>query len=107
VFGGFGAGAVSGSLISNLTLSDQTSVKTCAGDLGPPPPPCGHPDATLLKPFPGTAQPAEPLNVLNGGNAKGRYTFTAFDCCGPGFGDEGTVTITGWSIKVKPVTPPQ
>ena len=43
--------------------------------------------------------------MLNESPAKGTYTLTAFDRGGTGFGDSGTVTITGWSIKVKAVSP--
>lgn len=107
VFGGGGAGAVSGSLISNLTLSDETPVRTCgSGDPAtPPPPPCGDPDALLTSPFTGTAQPAGLLDVLNESPAKGTYTLTAWDSNGAPAGDSGTTTITGWSIKVKGVSP--
>ena len=111
VFGGAGTGSVGGSLVSNLTLSDQTPVLTCgAGSPAPappppPPPPCGDPDAILNAPYTGTAQPSGLLNVLNESPAKGTYTLTAFDNGGVGFGDNGTTTITGWSIKVKAVSP--
>jgi hypothetical protein len=107
VFGGGGQGSVSGSLISNLTLSDETPVQTCgSGDPAtPPPPPCGDPDALLTSPFTGVAQPAGLLDVLNESPAKGTYTLTAFDQSGTPAGDSGTATITGWSIKVKAVSP--
>jgi hypothetical protein len=107
VFGGGGAGSVSGSLISNLTVSDETPVQTCgSGDPAtPPPPPCGDPDALLTSPFTGTAQPSGLLDVLNESSAKGTYTLTAFDRDGTPAGDSGTSTITGWSIKVKAVSP--
>ena len=107
VFGGGGQSSVSGSLISNLTLSDETPIQTCgSGDPAtPPPPPCGDPDALLSSPFTGTAQPSGLLDVLNESPAKGRYTLTAFDRDGSAAGDSGTATITGWSIKVKAVSP--
>jgi hypothetical protein len=107
VSGFFGTGGVSGSLISNLTLTDQTPTLTCAGDpVSPPPAPCGDPDATLLSPFSGRAQPLGLLAALNGGNAKGRYTLTAFDVCGDPACDSGTASITNFKVAVKAVAPP-
>jgi hypothetical protein len=121
VVGGAGTGSVGGSLISGLTLSDDTPTLTCGaatpetgagGPPPPPPPPCGDPDATLLAPFSGTAQPTGALDVLDGGNAKGTYTLTAFDTCGapaagPGCFDSGTSTITSWSVRVATQTAPR
>jgi hypothetical protein len=114
-FGGFGGGAFSatGNLISNLTLSDETSTRICGGPNGPPPPPpCGDPNATLLAPYTGTAQPFGFLNLLDGSPMKGTWTLTAFDICGAGGGvcgasDQGTASVTGWSLKITPATAPK
>lgn len=109
--GGAGTNRVGGSFVSGLTLSDQTPVLTCgagspaAAPPPPPPPPCGDPDAILLAPYSGTAAPPGLLQLLNESPAKGTYTLTAFDNAGAGAGDSGTATITGWSIKVKAVSP--
>jgi hypothetical protein len=111
VVGGAGVGRVTGNLVSNLTLSDQTPTLTCGGPFGapsPPPPPCGDPDATLLAPYTGTAQPGFNLNLLNGSPIKGTWTLTGFDFCGaPACGDQGTSTVTAWSLKITPATAPK
>jgi hypothetical protein len=108
--GGRGVGTISGNLVSNLTLSDETPVQTCGGATAPnppppPPPPCIDPHATLFAPFSGTAYPnGGALSTLYGYKMKGTYTLTAFDTCGPGnpnCADRGLQAITGWSIRVK------
>ncbi len=112
--GGRGAGNVGGSLVSNLTLTDETPTQTCGGasDLTPPPPPpppCGDPHATLLSPYTGTAYPdGGALSTLYGYGVRGTYTLTAFDTCGagnPGCTDRGISFITGWRLKVTGAAP--
>jgi hypothetical protein len=97
-------------LISNLKLTDKTRTLTCGGDTFPavaPPPPCGDPDATLLGPYTGTAQPAGFLGTLKGGSVKGPYTLEVFDNCGAAAcGDSGTATVTGFSVRVTPFVVP-
>jgi hypothetical protein len=112
LFGGAFVGSVSGNLVSNLTLSDQTPIQTCGGlnlpPLAPPPPPCANPYATLGPPYTGTAQPGSPLNFVNGSAVKGTWTLQAFDICGrPACVDQGTVSVTGWSLKITPATAPR
>jgi hypothetical protein len=107
-----GTGGLTGNLVSNLTLSDQTPTRTCGGPNGPaPPPPCGDPDATLVAPYTGTAQPTGQLNVLNGSSVKGTWTLTVWDLCGRAAGcgffgpDQGTSSVTAWSLTIIPAKP--
>ena len=112
--GGRGIGRVGGTVVTNLTLSDETPTLTCGGASSPtppppPPPPCGDPHATLLSPFTGTAYPGDgALSTLYGYKMKGTYTLTAFDTCGPGHpscNDRGISAITGWRLKVTGAKP--
>jgi hypothetical protein len=112
--GGRGIGSVGGTLVSNLTLSDETPTLTCGGASSPnppppPPPPCNDPHATLWSPFTGTAYPnGGALSTLYGYKMKGTYTLTAFDTCGagnPDCNDRGTAMITAWRLKVTGARP--
>lgn len=113
IFGGCCTGGVTGNLVSSLTLSDQTPTLTCGGPVGvpptAPPPPCGDPDATLLAPYTGTAQPGLRLNLLNGSPIKGTWTLTAFDICGSTTmcGDQGTAAVISWSLRITPARAPR
>jgi hypothetical protein len=104
--GGTGDGDLTGNLVSSLTLSDQTATLTCGGPAGPgtpPPPPCFDPDATLLPPYTGTAQPFAPLHKLNGSPVKGTWVLTGTDICGTSLcGDQGTSSVTKWSLRITP-----
>jgi hypothetical protein len=111
ISGGPGVAGITGNVVTNLTLSDQTPTLTCGGPSGPPtppPPPCGDPDATLLAPYTGVAQPGLNLNLLNGSPIKGIWTLTGFDFCGAAVcGDAGTAAVTAWSVKITPATTPK
>ena len=108
--GGRGVGNVGGSVVSNLTLSDETPTLTCGAAADstpppPPPPPCNDPDATLFPPYSGTAYPdGGALSTLYGYKMRGTYTLKAFDTCGPGnprCTDHGSSVITAWQLRVK------
>jgi hypothetical protein len=114
--GNFGGGTFSltGNTVTNLTYSDLTATRTCGGPNGSaPPPPCTDPDATLVAPYTGKAEPSGNLNVLNGSPIKGTWTLTAYDNCGNAtacsfFGpDQGTSRVTSWSVRVTPATKPK
>jgi hypothetical protein len=111
-FGG-GPFSLTGNTVTNLTYSDLTATQTCGGPNGPaPPPPCTDPDATLLAPYTGKAEPEGHLNVINGSPVKGKWILTAYDNCGAAtcsfFGaDQGTSRVTSWSVKVTPATKPK
>jgi hypothetical protein len=106
VGGGPGDGGITGNLVSNLTLSDQTATQTCGGPFGfgsPPPPPCFDPDANLLAPYTGTAQSIGFLHNLNGSPVKGTWILTGTDFCGAtSCIDQGTTSVTSWSLRITP-----
>jgi hypothetical protein len=112
---GGGSNSVTGNLISNLTLSDQTSTRVCGGpNPVAPPPPCTDPNATLRAPYTGTAQPFFGfLNLLNGSPVSGTWTLTAYDICGAptvsciAAKDQGTATILSWTVKITPAKAPK
>jgi hypothetical protein len=105
---GQGSGGLTGNTVTRLTLSDQTPRSTCGADSGgmPPPPPCSDPNATLLPPYTGTAQPSGAMNLLNGSPIKGTWVLTAIDFCGgppaPACTDDGTASLTAWSLRITP-----
>jgi hypothetical protein len=112
--GGTGNGGLTGNTVTRLTVSDQTPTSTCgvASDGTPPPPPCQTPYATLLPPYTGIAMPSGgAMNLLNGSPMKGTWTLTAFDFCGgppnPVCTDEGTVSLTAWSLRISPTKAPK
>jgi hypothetical protein len=99
------ATALGGQSIGPLTLDDDTTTSICDDTT----PSCSDPDATLIRPFAGTANliglfggDTGPLSALNGSPMKGVWTFRAWD------NNTGqTSVLNSWGLQItaeKPVT---
>jgi hypothetical protein len=85
--------------IGPLTLDDDTRTSICDSAT----PTCSDPDATLLRPFAGTANlqglgpgGVGPLSSFDGVRMRGTWTLWVFDN-NPG----GTSTLNTWGLKIK------
>jgi hypothetical protein len=97
--------ALGGQSIGPLTFDDDTATSICDSTT----PVCSDPDATLLRPFAGTANLANtfggdtgPLSVFNGVPMKGTWTFLIWDAQ-----VSQTSVLNGWGLQItaaRPVT---
>jgi hypothetical protein len=92
------ATALGGQSIGPLTLDDDTPTSICNSAT----PTCSDPDATLLRPFAGTANllglaggDTGPLSVFNGSPIRGTWTFRIWD---NGTGD--TSILNSWGLQI-------
>jgi hypothetical protein len=98
----FDAGALGGQSIGPVTFDDDTPTSICDNTT------CSDPDATLHRPFVGTANLANtfggdtgPLAAFNGTPMRGTWTLYAWDS-----NDEGeTSVINTWGLRIAAAKP--
>jgi hypothetical protein len=100
------ATSLGGQSIGPLTLDDDVTTSVCDDTIAS----CADPDATLLRPFAGTANllglrggDTGPLSNFNGVPMKGTWTFRAWDSRNVG----QTSTLNAWGVRItveRPVT---
>jgi subtilisin-like proprotein convertase family protein len=93
------ATSLGGQSIGPLTLDDDVITSICDDTI----PSCADPDATLLRPFAGTANllglrggDTGPLSNFNGVPMKGTWTFRAWDSRNTG----ETSTFNAWGVQI-------
>jgi subtilisin-like proprotein convertase family protein len=95
--------SLGGQSIGPLTLDDDTPRSVCDDTTLT----CSDPDATLLRPFIGTANliglrngDLGPLNIFNGVAMRGTWTFRIWDT-----GTGQTSTLNSWGLQITPEKP--
>jgi hypothetical protein len=91
--------SLGGQNIGPLTLDDDTQTSVCNSAT----PTCSDPDATLLRPFAGTANElglstgdAGPLSIINGSPMRGTWTFTIWD----NNHNARASVLNGWGLQI-------